>query len=161
MSFYVERWHFRVRSDRLALRGIRTHCFTRISHQSQLPRTPRPSTPIRASTASIRAHCLRRARLFKYGENTISVNFASPPLLFRVCRLCWVIAHSTTGVALPQRSIRPSGPFLQSLPHSWLALGLFTSCPNRAYQRNVMLHCNRIQRTTFRGRPSTTCDPRF
>jgi hypothetical protein len=30
MSFYVERWHFRVRSDRLALRGIRTHCFTRI-----------------------------------------------------------------------------------------------------------------------------------
>jgi hypothetical protein len=50
------------------------HSFTRISHQ--LSRTPRPSTPIGASTATIRAHCSRRASLSKYGEKTISVNFA-------------------------------------------------------------------------------------
>ncbi|KAG1736020.1 hypothetical protein EDB19DRAFT_1853801 [Suillus lakei] len=65
--------------------------------------------------------------IFSFGETTISVNVASPPLvLTRVCRLWRVIAHSTPGVwshiqVVFSGRIRPLKPFLPHLLKCWLS----------------------------------------
>ncbi|KAG1744979.1 uncharacterized protein EDB91DRAFT_1335451 [Suillus paluster] len=65
--------------------------------------------------------------IFSFGDNTISANVTSPPLLLTQVCCCWrAIAHSTRGlwsrilVTLPGRE-RPLKPFLPFLLESWLA----------------------------------------
>ncbi|KAG0694641.1 hypothetical protein DFH29DRAFT_1083730 [Suillus ampliporus] len=65
--------------------------------------------------------------IFSFGETTISVDVASPPLILtRVCRLWRVVAYSTTGVwsriqvGLPGR-VQPLKSFLPDLLQCWLA----------------------------------------
>ncbi|KAG1768607.1 hypothetical protein EV702DRAFT_717681 [Suillus placidus] len=65
--------------------------------------------------------------IFSCGSDIISVDVASPPLVFiRVCRLWRVVAHSTAGVwsriqvVLPGK-YKPLKPFLPYLLQCWLA----------------------------------------